>query len=122
MRRIGSEHSDRQQNQLETVLIWPIVIERGGTHYSAFVPDLPGCIATESSGMKHGSESIGAIAVYLQDVLATGERAPVPSREITRQKGQPYRGVRRGVAGSQAGLISSRIAVTLRCEVPLTCP
>ena len=56
-----------------------IVIERTTTGYSAYSPDLPGCIATGSTQEEIEREMKGAIAFHLDGLKAEGMDIPVPS-------------------------------------------
>ena len=56
-----------------------IVIERTATGYSAYSPDLPGCIATGSTRDEVEREMKGAIALHLDGLKAEGMAIPQPS-------------------------------------------
>jgi predicted RNase H-like HicB family nuclease len=56
-----------------------IVIERTATGYSAYSPDLPGCIATGSTREEVEREMKGAIAFHLDGLKAEGLAIPQPS-------------------------------------------
>jgi len=56
-----------------------IVIERTATGYSAYSPDLPGCIATGSSREGTEREMREAIAFHLDGLKAEGAPIPEPS-------------------------------------------
>jgi predicted RNase H-like HicB family nuclease len=56
-----------------------IVIERTATGYSAYSPDLPGCIATANSREATEREMREAIAFHLDGLKADGAPIPVPS-------------------------------------------
>ena len=61
---------------------YAIVIENAGSNYSAYVPDLPGCVAT--------GETIGdveqpireAIELHLDGLRADGTPIPSPSSRV----------------------------------------
>ena len=53
-----------------------IVIERTATGYSAYSPDLPGCIATGSTREEVEREMKDAIAFHLDGLKAEGFRHP----------------------------------------------
>jgi predicted RNase H-like HicB family nuclease len=57
---------------------YAIVIEKGKRNYSAYVPDLPGCIATGRTlaGVKRNITE--AIDFHLQGLAADGETIPAP--------------------------------------------
>ena len=56
-----------------------IVIEQTATGYSAYSPDLPGCIATGSTRDEVEREMKGAIAFHLDGLKAEGIAVPQPS-------------------------------------------
>ena len=56
-----------------------IVIERTGTGFSAYSPDLPGCIATGNTRDEVEREMNGAIALHLDGLKAEGMAIPQPS-------------------------------------------
>ncbi len=55
---------------------YAIVIERAPSNYSAYVPDLPGCVATGSTVDEVESEIRDAIAFHLDGLREDG--LPVP--------------------------------------------
>lgn len=56
-----------------------IVIDRTATGYSAYPPDLPGCIAAASTREDVEREMKGAIAFHLDGLKADGMPIPQPS-------------------------------------------
>jgi predicted RNase H-like HicB family nuclease len=56
-----------------------VVLERTATWYSAYPPDLPGCIATGSTREQVEREMKGAIAFHLDGLKAEGMAIPQPS-------------------------------------------
>ena len=56
-----------------------IVIERTATGYSAYSPDLPGCIATGSTREEVEREMNDALAFHLDGLKAEGLAIPEPS-------------------------------------------
>jgi predicted RNase H-like HicB family nuclease len=60
-----------------------IVIEgTEGANYSAYVPDLPGCVATGATREEVEREMHDAIAFHLEGLRDAGEPIPEPS-ELT---------------------------------------
>ena len=57
---------------------YTIIIEKAANNYSAYAPDLPGCIATGPTveETKHNMEE--AIAFHLRGMREDGEPIPVP--------------------------------------------
>ena len=60
---------------------YAIVIEKAGNNYSAYVPDLPGCIATGATVAEVESEIREAIVFHLEGLREDG--LPVPPGEST---------------------------------------
>lgn len=56
-----------------------IVMERTATGYSAYSPDLPGCIATGGTRDEVEGEMKEAIAFHLDGLKAEGVAIPEPS-------------------------------------------
>jgi predicted RNase H-like HicB family nuclease len=57
-----------------------IVIEgAAGENYSAYAPDLPGCVATGATIEETEREMHDAIAYHLEGLRETGEPIPEPS-------------------------------------------
>lgn len=55
-----------------------VVIERAGANYSAFVPDLPSCIAADT--IEETARLIReGIAIYLDELRADGMPIPEPT-------------------------------------------
>ena len=55
-----------------------IVIERGESNCSAYVPDLPGCVATGASVQEVTERIKQAIALHLKGMREDGEPIPEP--------------------------------------------
>ena len=57
---------------------YAVVIEKAGSGYSGYVPDLPGCVATGASVAKVKSALAEVIPFHLDGLRASGEvvRAP----------------------------------------------
>lgn len=58
---------------------YPIVIEKTDTGYSAYVPDLPGCVTTGPTIEKVRSNMAEAIEFHLDGMREDGEQVPEPS-------------------------------------------
>ena len=56
-----------------------IVIEKGPNNYSAYVPDLPGCVATGHSIEEVEAEIAGAIRFHLEGLEEDGAVIPEPT-------------------------------------------
>ena len=61
---------------------YAIVIERANSNYSAYVPDLPGCIATGAT-VKEAEQTIReAIEFHLTGLREDGSPIPQPSSRV----------------------------------------
>ncbi len=58
---------------------YPVVIEGGGDRWSAYVPDLPGCVTAGSSRDEVEQLMREAIALHIESMREQGEPAPPPS-------------------------------------------
>ena len=58
---------------------YAVVIERAGSNYSAYVPDLPGCIATAPTAEAAESEIRDAIRFHIEGLRADGDPVPEPT-------------------------------------------
>ena len=61
---------------------YAIVIEKAETNYSAYVPDLPGCVATGASIREVEAEIREAIAFHIEGLRKDGSLVPVPSSQV----------------------------------------
>ena len=61
---------------------YAIVIERIGENYSAYVPDLPGCVATAASQSAAEQAIREAIEFHLFGLQQDGEAPPAPSSTV----------------------------------------
>ena len=55
-----------------------IIIERGSRNYSAYAPDLPGCIATGKTLEDVKGNTREAIAMHVQGMVEDQEPIPTP--------------------------------------------
>ena len=58
---------------------YAIVIEKAGDNYSAYVPDLPGCVATGSDIAEVEAEIGEAIRFHIEGLTEDGLPVPPPS-------------------------------------------
>ena len=58
---------------------YAVVIERANQNYSAYVPDLPGCIATGDTVAEVEAEVGEAIRMHVDGLLEDGIAVPAPS-------------------------------------------
>jgi predicted RNase H-like HicB family nuclease len=68
-----------------------IVIEETGTGYSAYSPDLDGCIATGTTREEVEREMQEAIAFHLEGMAQSGEPIPEPHTSQPMSKSLPKR-------------------------------
>ncbi len=61
---------------------YAIVIENSGTNYSAYVPDLPGCIATGNTLDEVKSEIAKAIRFHIDGMIEDGLEVPAPTSNV----------------------------------------
>ncbi|RWM29573.1 type II toxin-antitoxin system HicB family antitoxin [Mesorhizobium sp.] len=57
---------------------YAVVIERAGDNFSAYVPDLPGCIATGATVPEVESEIRDAMRFHIEGLRADGLDVPKP--------------------------------------------
>lgn len=62
---------------------YTVILEKGEHGYSAFVPDLPGCIAVGESKEEALTLIREAIEFHLEDLKDTGQRIPEPQCDVT---------------------------------------
>jgi predicted RNase H-like HicB family nuclease len=58
---------------------YAIVIEKGSSNYSAYVPDLPGCVATGGSVKAVETEIRDAIRFHIEGLKEDGLPVPAPT-------------------------------------------
>ncbi|MEW6163484.1 MAG: type II toxin-antitoxin system HicB family antitoxin [Pseudomonadota bacterium] len=58
---------------------YAIVVERAGNNYSAYVPDLPGCVATGATVKEAENEIREAIEFHIEGLIEDGLPIPQPS-------------------------------------------
>lgn len=61
---------------------YAVVIERAEGNFSAYVPDLPGCVATGATVEDTEREIRDAIAFHLEGMRADGIDIPAPSSRV----------------------------------------
>ena len=61
---------------------YAIVIDRAEGNYSAYVPDLPGCVATGATVAEVEAEIRDAIAFHLEGMREDGLAVPSPSSQV----------------------------------------
>jgi predicted RNase H-like HicB family nuclease len=61
---------------------YAIVIEQAGSNYSAFVPDLPGCVATGATRVETERRIRTAIKLHIEGLRADGLDVPEPTSTV----------------------------------------
>ena len=61
---------------------YAVVIEHAGANYSAYVPDLPGCVATGSTVAETEEAIREAIQFHLEGMREDGTPIPPPSSRV----------------------------------------
>ena len=61
---------------------YAIVIEKAESNYSAYVPDLPGCVATGSTVEEAESQIREAIEFHLEGMREDGIAIPAPVSKV----------------------------------------
>lgn len=62
---------------------YAVVIEDAGANYSAYVPDLPGCVATGATPEETQANIRDAIRFHLEGMCEVGEAIPPPRANFT---------------------------------------
>ena len=63
-------------------MCYAIVIEEAQGNYSAYVPDLPGCVATGDTVAEVEREIMEAIEFHLDGLREDGAEIPQPSSQV----------------------------------------
>jgi predicted RNase H-like HicB family nuclease len=61
---------------------YAVVIEKAPGNYSAYVPDLPGCVATGLTLSEVESEISEAIAFHIEGMVEDGLPIPPPASQV----------------------------------------
>ena len=61
---------------------YAIVIERASGNFSAYVPDLPGCVASGDTEEEVEAQIREAIIFHLDGLRKDGESIPAPSSKV----------------------------------------
>ena len=61
---------------------YAVVIEKAGSNYSAYVPDLPGCISTGETVAEVEQNIKEAIAFHIEGMRDDGLPVPQPSSQV----------------------------------------
>ncbi|MDO9536121.1 MAG: type II toxin-antitoxin system HicB family antitoxin [Bacillota bacterium] len=58
-----------------------VVIEKAGENYSAYLPDIPGCVATGKTKEEARQNIVEALGLHLEGLMEDGLPVPEPSSE-----------------------------------------
>jgi predicted RNase H-like HicB family nuclease len=61
---------------------YAVVIEQAGANFSAYVPDLPGCISVGDTILQTELNIRDAIALHLEGLRAAGDEVPPPTTRV----------------------------------------
>ena len=61
---------------------YAVVIENAGSNFSAYVPDLPGCVATGETVAEAETEIRLAIRFHVDGLRENGEPVPLPASRV----------------------------------------
>jgi predicted RNase H-like HicB family nuclease len=67
---------------MEGFMRYAVVIEQAGEGFSAYVPDLPGCVAAGKSSEEVERLIRGAIEIHLSGLREDGELIPDPVSRV----------------------------------------
>lgn len=62
---------------------YAVVIERGRDNFSAYIPDLPGCVTTGKTVEEIEHNIREAIELHLEGMLEDGDPIPEPSTSVS---------------------------------------
>ena len=103
---------------------YTVVIERAPNNFAAYVPDLPGCIATGSTREELLDEIREAIAFHIESLREHGEPVPEPqTTAVRRGRRRPgdgvARGGRRSVSSGTARSVVNVGGMRFVCKLPV---
>ncbi|HYV39833.1 MAG TPA: type II toxin-antitoxin system HicB family antitoxin [Gemmataceae bacterium] len=64
------------------MLRYAIVIEKATRNYSAYIPDVPGCVATGATVEEVQQNLQAALQLHLEGMAEDGERPPTPTSVV----------------------------------------
>jgi predicted RNase H-like HicB family nuclease/predicted RNA binding protein YcfA (HicA-like mRNA interferase family) len=72
------QHPEAIRAEGEAMMRYAVVIEKADQNYSAYVPDLPGCVATGPTLEAIEAEIAAAIRFHIDGLKADGLEVPAP--------------------------------------------
>lgn len=61
---------------------YAVIVEDAGPNYSAYVPDLPGCVSVGATVEEVTANIHDAIELYIAALVEFGEELPRPSSQV----------------------------------------
>jgi len=80
---------------------YAVIIEQTATGFSAYVPDLPGCIATGATKAQVRQRIQEAVEIHLKSMMEDGDPIPEPREQVDMTKPR-----KRSKAGRSGRLLS----------------
>lgn len=80
---MGEHHEAGRPEGVNEKMRYTIVIERASRNYAAYVPDLPGCVATGDTRECAVREIRRAIRYHIESLREHGEPVPEPQCTAT---------------------------------------
>ena len=80
---MGERHEAGRAEGVKQEMQYTIVIERAPKNYAAYVPDLPGCVATGDTTEDAVREIRQAIRYHIESLREHGEPVPEPQCTAT---------------------------------------
>ena len=80
---MGECHEESRAEGVKEKMQYTIVIERAPENYAAYVPDLPGCVATGDTREDTVREIRQAISYHIESLREHGEPVPEPQCTAT---------------------------------------
>jgi len=68
-----------ERTSIRTIVRYAIVIEKADENYSAYVPDLPGCVSTGRTVEEVKQNIAEAIQFHIQGLIEDGDPIPPPN-------------------------------------------
>jgi predicted RNase H-like HicB family nuclease len=75
----AQQHSKASRAEGDEMMRYAFIIEKAGKDFSAYVPDLPGCVATGTTVQSVVREIRDAIRLHIEGLEADGSEAPQPT-------------------------------------------
>lgn len=72
----------KQAGPKRCAMRYAIVIEKAASNFSAYVPDLPGCVATGATREEAAEQIREAIAFHLEGLREDGSDVPPPASQV----------------------------------------